>query len=211
MLVFKILFLLFSLPAFSLDAAVCNRGFTKLEESIRNKAYKKHPILKLIEKEVKKGRKKNHELVFNGSEFIFKIGFLNREETRLLVLLYKAVEEGAIAKVDAGSVVGPKVLSMINSLRTRLKEKGSKLEIYGVFDYDKIVNSANDRMPFPDQRLKVGQTAYFWSEQEKRDYEKALKDLNVAECRKNFPQGYRNCLFHINIGSGKSTMKYSKP
>lgn len=209
MAVFTLLFLLFSSFTLSADLKDCNKGFIKLEAAKKLEAFEKHPILKLLEKEIKKNRKKKHELVFSGGQFIFKVDFLDREETRLLVLLYKAVQEGAITKIDAGTVLGPKVLTMLNSLRSRLKGKGSKLEIYGTFDYGKIINSPNDRMPLPSQRIKDGQ-ADFWSDHEEADYLKAIKALNVSECSK-YLDSLRNCQFYMNVSGGKSNIKYSKP
>lgn len=118
-----------------------------------------------------------------------KIGYLKKEKDgQFMKLLLRAYKEGAVAEIDAGLILGPKVLNLLNQLRKLTPLNGQLCEFRGG------LNAANllDEMQLQVQASTAGYRSQtspkYWRQADIEDFNRALKELHFDEACLKFYQ-----------------------
>lgn len=106
-----------------------------------------------------------------------EIGYLNREEKRMMALTALALRDGSLKFIDAGQIVGPKVLPLINRLRLEAERDGFDVNIRGAFQPDYLRTVFESQL---QKSLPVGH-AMRWSPKEIADFARAIDDFRLLE------------------------------
>jgi hypothetical protein len=119
-----------------------------------------------------------HRLTLKNGKGRLKIGIWNRDQRRFTALVLKAVREGSLGEIDAGEVVGPKVLLLLDHLRVLGEKEGWSLEVKGRFNLAFLRDRADTQ-----QFLNLPSTsAQSWSDAERRAFTAAIENLRLEDC-----------------------------
>lgn len=148
-----------------------------------------------------------HELVMGPNGATLKIGYLERTQKRFMSLVIRAIEEGDLSNIEAGEVVGPKVLILLNRMRDLAIRSDKPLTIRGILSPAQLREKAFMQQSFGISERFQPDMPESWTQQEARDFKKAWKDLGIKKC--DFPQAEDRihlCQFEISVRDGKSTL-----
>lgn len=139
-----------------------------------------------------------------GGRRIVDIGLIQRGQRTLFTKVLRALREGSIDEIQAGQVVGPKVLSLLHQLAEDLaRHPHAKVEIEGNFVW-RYMDTEGPHRPVHKSR----QLAAHWSPPEVAAYEKAEAALRFDDCRAASPPGSHQCSFVLTIGNGAWSIRY---
>jgi len=175
--------------AYARDEA-CPAEFSVLGEGrafLALKAYSaEHEAISGHRVELRKGRR------------VVSIGFLQKEnDQRFMRLVARAISAGEVDEVDAGTIVGPKALSLLTNIE-RLASKDRPLLVRGKIDIARLEKDLKDQletvarggekvgafvMPISPERLR--RAGWVYSEEELAAYAEAKEVLGIKKaCRK---------------------------
>lgn len=151
-------------------------------------------------REFSRGREEltGHRVEVRRGKRVVSVGFLQKEnDQRFMRLLARAIVAGEVDEIDAGRVVGPKVLPLLLSL-SRLANEEHPLLVHGkidiaameknFFEQRAIAAQGGEKigpfiMPVSQDRLR--RAGQLFSEEEIAAYEQAKETLKIAKaCKK---------------------------
>lgn len=158
------------------------------------------PALADLEEHLAKSSTDSHRLTSTPDGMVLKIGELERSQKKFMGLLLKTVREGSLPVIDGGLVIGPKALSWTNSIAKYAASHGKKLTIKGHFFPQEIADTYKNQL---SRGTAAKGDPNYWSPSEIEDYNRALRDLNIQDCKTEW------CRFSVTIDNGKITTEYS--
>jgi hypothetical protein len=146
-----------------------------------------------------------HRLKIENGRGVIKIGYLLQDQTRFKRLALRAIQTGAISEIDAGEVVGPKVLALLNEMRKIKTESGAPVRFSGRLPMFQIDASITNDRAFSSHEPIGHPKRYTTSDIQA--YERALNELGVKEaCMKFYrSESMGNCIeihFRFDNSSG---------
>ncbi len=131
-----------------------------------------------------------HLVDIKNGEATWKVGYLSRDEMREAGKLIKA---GAIQRIDAGPVLGPKVLPTMFDLGKKLPSDAPAIKISGRMNVSRIRKQFEDELkakvaPISD---KGKSNPVYWTQKEVDNYKRAYSDMKIDEACKKY---YSNSL-----------------
>lgn len=131
-----------------------------------------------------------------------KIGRFHRNQGGFSKALLKALKAGAIAEVNAGQVVGPKVLALLWRMKQVLPNSGKQVRFSGLIRMAGVEKNMENQLTGID----VFSTAEIWNKQEIEDYKSAIRKLGVKNaCRKIYNATLKSCGYlRFSFSSGDS-------
>lgn len=142
----------------------------------------------------------SHSIAKSRKGPVLKIGYLERSQQKFMVLTMRAIDEGSLKIVDAGSVIGPKVFTSINSLVKYAVSNGKNLTIQGSFNPKGIMSAFKSQSELWQSYIGSPRR---WTAAEVEDFKQSLQDLHFQEWKGEY------CLFKIEVNEGKVTINYS--
>jgi hypothetical protein len=119
-----------------------------------------------------------------------EIGMLRRNQKEFMVAATKAIREGQVQVVDAGHIVGPKVLATMKDFSETVS-KGNKngVQFRGKIHGNRIRTTFQDQLEMKlGSKLDNGASnPYSWTQREIENYRRAVKELKLDEaCRRYY-------------------------
>jgi hypothetical protein len=142
-----------------------------------------------------------HELELTPTGVKLNVGSLQRDQKRFMNLVTRAIQEGSLTEIDAGSVVGPKVFIMLNHFMSSAPNRSAPLTVRGEFSR-KIVASTREEYSHERILKHDPENPYGWTEAEIRHFEVAVKSLGLERCK-----GSQSCRFQITVRNGQGTVE----
>ena len=138
-----------------------------------------------------KGFQDSHVLTIgkDGKGYL-KIDFLRKGDLKFSKLMAQAVRDGSIAEIDAGAVVGPKVLILLHKLQ-KIAPKDSPLIIQGNAKPSELIAD----MHFQEEAFKKTSAHYaeHWSNHDISDFQSAVNGLRLPEACAQYGRSVDNC------------------
>jgi len=205
-----LLLLLFSSTANAIDFMglhACSRRYADMAR-LADTAFEKYPALlalkKAMEQETFQGKMHSNLLLPVGGKFKLQIGGFSRDSKKMNALMLRAIREGGISEIDAGNVVGPKVISLLRRFEKEFVETKRDVVIRGMWMPWLIRREFNSQVSNP-----VNRSQYFWTAQEKTDFLAASERYGVLDCYKKLKiQEVNPCEFRLTINDGISRFEY---
>lgn len=118
------------------------------------------------------------------------IKYLRREDAQLLSLMTRAVRSGAITEIEAGNIVGEKVLSLLTRLGD-IAPTTRPLRIRGAMDIDGMYIDRQSAVV--SQGNSLGKS-HLWSQQELENFDRAIDRLGIrGACQRLYRVDLSEC------------------
>jgi hypothetical protein len=183
--------------------ANCKAAFSSLTQKKRERPALRALVDYLRDPHGGMDTKMNSFRVVKGRRII-DIGLVQRGQRALFTRVLKALREGSIDEIQAGQVVGPKVLSLLHQLADDLvKHPHARVEIRGNFVW-RYIDAEGPLHPVHPGRERVAH----WSPPEIAAHEKAEAALRFDECRKASAPDSSQCSFVLTIEGGSWSIRY---
>lgn len=185
----------------------CSKKFAevaRLDDSLFEKYPAAHALKKAMEQETFQGKVHSNLLIPSGGKFKLQIGEFSRDTKKMNALMLRAIREGSISEIDAGAVIGPKVITLLKRFEQEFIESNRDVLITGRWSPWMIKKQYNSQTSDPGN---VSQ--YFWTATEKEDFLAASEKYGVFECHTKLGVQEKNfCDFKLTIKNGKSQFEY---
>lgn len=144
-----------------------------------------------------------HEMARRVDGWELNIGHLDRVEKRLMALTTLALRDGSLKRINAGLIVGPKVLSLVDRLRAEAEKDKLDVTLTGSF------RPAFLYAQFEVQRAEANPKGHprYWSPSEVADFERTFEDLGVREHPGLQPLSDELHRFELNVTGGLSATR----
>lgn len=145
-----------------------------------------------------------HQLIFNPAGVTLKIGHLDRSQQKFMLLAMRAIKEGSISSIDAGQIIGPKVLIMLDDMLTYAKKYRVNLTIEGVLSPKVIRAAALDQQARGISETPNAAIPEIWSQKEVQAFNDAYASFKIEDCNKFI--GFQMsplCRFKIEFSGGR--------
>jgi len=147
-----------------------------------------------------------HELYLAPEGWTLQIGYLERHQKKFMALVIRSIEEGGLVAIEAGNVVGPKVLILLNRVRNDAIRAGKPLTIHGFLSPEVLMEKIRMQRALGISEKFNPNLPDHWTRQELQDFEKAWKELGIESCDPTWPRNrIAICRFKISVRDGKST------
>ena len=149
-----------------------------------------------------------HSLEIEKNSARLVIEHLGRDQTRFNILTLRAIREGSLREIDAGIIVGPKAVILLDLFRKEAAHANVNLKVVGRWNakflekqfFSQTANSAPNG------------GAYSWLEKDKEDFLRAFSQLKLDECNKILKvPASAFCDFRLVISGGQVKMEYFLP
>ena len=125
--------------------------------------------------------KQMHQVQIKENLAYVKIRILRTDQTKFQVALIKAVRAGAVAEINAGLVIGPKAIILMNRLRSVHVVANQKVRIYGSASKYVLAGNYKEQVELQKYPGAVRRRADKWSESEKADFENAMSEIGLDD------------------------------
>lgn len=173
-----------------LDLGAKGINYEQKAEDVLDKVDKaKQGFEKSVEKLQELGRKGQHTVTQENGVGVLKIGYLEKRDRSFMVETARQIKEGTIKKVDAGQIVGPKVLPTMMDFGKRVGQESGSVQFRGSLNGSRIKTSFEDqvRAAVPAAYDSGRANPYHWSSQEIENYRRAYAEMGIDEaCRKYY-------------------------
>ena len=119
-------------------------------------------------------------LEFENGQTVLTLNYFHFEDARLLALMNRAVRSGGISKIDAGGVVGPKVLNVLTRMRD-LVPPGTSMRIEGTLTPKTVDKEAFRQIASSRAGQARDLPGFRWSDQDVANYQQARRILGIDE------------------------------
>lgn len=172
-----------------LDVAICPQDFAGL---VKTRFGRIPPVLKDLEKAIQDQNLAQQDqnlwhamTIIDGKAYV-EVGYMSSKDPVFLNRLADAVRAGAVAKIDVGFIVGPKVLNWI----TRIADLAPQNHSMGVTGYFKMSHLIHKRdVQMLDEKLARGEgreihAALSWDQTQRDRFERSIKRLGLEKACK---------------------------
>ncbi len=159
--------------------AAGSRSCESLVSRLSSLVWKPSEELRLLQ-EAAKGT--GHTVSFNRGAGHVKIGLLSQNQVAFGSALANAIRKGDISRIDAGLVIGPRVIPMLQRL-AKTTPNADQLSVSGYMDVSQIFNllASQTRIKKTDQLME-------FSESEYASISQSLELMNVRQACEKFYQ-----------------------
>ena len=184
-------------------AGDCPSNYTAITS---REAYQK-TLLRDLQREAARNE---HTVELRGNRVYVTIATLYREQQSFLKLLLLAAKEGLVSEIDAGLVVGPKALILLNRLRTFAAGGGQKIVVKGTIGPANV----NELMLLQSETksTSLSEATSRWSQGEIDDYKRALDELGIHQaCQDFYRRSIESCGYlDFEFQSGDDYVSWQK-
>lgn len=160
------------------------------------------------------GSRGSHDIRIENGVGVVEIGYLHRSQKAFMAQTTKAIKEGAVQKIDAGNIVGPKVIPTMMDYSKKLNKQGLSVKFEGELGGNRIKTTFEDQVAAraPALNDKGQSNVYHWNNDEIVRYRQAYTEMGIDEaCRKYYPNQICGRLFFSFDSKNPKKVIWRKP